>query len=423
MADNIIGNMFGVDPDQLAQQRQQQIYAQSIQQAQLDPYQRASASLYQGGAGVGQIGAQMLGWKAPGQQLAESRKAALAGLDTTDPDSVTKAAQALNASGDTQGASMLAQHAQDLIAQKSALDAQQATTAYTKARTEELSKPSLGAEVAIKGLTPDGKQLYHQAGSEEGQYYYDDNGNRVKYGGKIVLASGQGKPKPLASDTASIAQQIAEYRLPPVSTRAQATPEGQALMAQVAALNPTYDATQYNTKKAGDVKFTSGQQGNSVRSIGVANTHLDTLNLLFQAQENGDITAFNKARNIWRQQTGSELPNDVNTAVKIVAPEVAKGIIGSGAGSMTEREALANSFASSASPDIMKGATKTVRALLKGQLNGLRGQYQASTGKKDFYNRFGLSQEGTFSNVSDNSSPNDLAAMAQAEIARRKQGK
>ena len=61
MADNIIGNMFGVDPDQLAQQRQQQIYAQSIQQAQLDPYQRASASLYQGGAGVGQIGAQMMG--------------------------------------------------------------------------------------------------------------------------------------------------------------------------------------------------------------------------------------------------------------------------------------------------------------------------------------------------------------------------
>jgi len=213
MADNIISNMFGVDPDQLAQQRQQQIYTQSIQQAQLDPYQRASASLYQGGAGVGQIGAQMLGWKAPGQQLAESRKAALAGLDTNDPDSVTKAAQALNASGDTQGAAMLAQHVRDL--QKTQVEED-----YKKAITQKALREQAGQtktiETGVAGQ-PDMRQKMEQ--QDDGTW--KPVGEPYKIGGAGSRAAADAQT--FLTEEA-VTQNGADYRrtrkLPPAITKA-----------------------------------------------------------------------------------------------------------------------------------------------------------------------------------------------------------
>jgi hypothetical protein len=52
MADNIVGGLFGIDPQQLMQQRQATDAANAFRYAQLDPLQQAKMSIYQGGAGL-----------------------------------------------------------------------------------------------------------------------------------------------------------------------------------------------------------------------------------------------------------------------------------------------------------------------------------------------------------------------------------
>jgi hypothetical protein len=52
MADNIVGGLFGVDPQQLMRQRQATDAANAYRYAQLDPLQQAKMSIYQGSAGL-----------------------------------------------------------------------------------------------------------------------------------------------------------------------------------------------------------------------------------------------------------------------------------------------------------------------------------------------------------------------------------
>jgi hypothetical protein len=52
MADNIVGGLFGVDPQQIAQQRQTQDFSNAFRYAQLDPLQQAKMSIYQGASGL-----------------------------------------------------------------------------------------------------------------------------------------------------------------------------------------------------------------------------------------------------------------------------------------------------------------------------------------------------------------------------------
>jgi hypothetical protein len=52
MADNIVGGLFGVNPQQLMQQRQTIDASNAFRYAQLDPLEQAKMSIYQGGAGL-----------------------------------------------------------------------------------------------------------------------------------------------------------------------------------------------------------------------------------------------------------------------------------------------------------------------------------------------------------------------------------
>jgi hypothetical protein len=52
MADNIVGGLFGIDPQQLIQQRQETDARNAFRYAQLEPLEQAKMSIYQGGAGL-----------------------------------------------------------------------------------------------------------------------------------------------------------------------------------------------------------------------------------------------------------------------------------------------------------------------------------------------------------------------------------
>jgi hypothetical protein len=61
MADNIVGGLFGIDPQQLMRQRQATDTANAYRFAQLDPMQRAQMAIYQGSAGLGRAVGGLLG--------------------------------------------------------------------------------------------------------------------------------------------------------------------------------------------------------------------------------------------------------------------------------------------------------------------------------------------------------------------------
>jgi hypothetical protein len=130
--------------------------------------------------------------------------------------------------------------------------------------------------------------------------------------------------------------------------------------------------------------FATGPEGNIITRINTAVSHLDTLQKVGEAMDNGDVQAYNKLRNIWRTQFGSELPTNFNAAMPIVAGEVSKAVVGTQGGTREDRAELEASLQDAASRRQLAGATGTQKALLQGQLQSRRRQYEVSTGRTDF---------------------------------------
>jgi hypothetical protein len=118
MATDSVMGLF-TDPQQYQQAQNQAALQRGIDLAQLDPFQRASAQLYQGGYMAGGAIGGALGGQDPQLQMATARKQIMQGVDQTDPQSLAKAAQALNQAGDIQGARALAQAAQEAAVKQS----------------------------------------------------------------------------------------------------------------------------------------------------------------------------------------------------------------------------------------------------------------------------------------------------------------
>jgi hypothetical protein len=204
---------------------------------------------------------------------------------------------------------------------------------------------------------------------------------------------------PNATQVENAAQMIANGQIKPLSGFAMRSPYGQAVMSKVKELNPDYRAGDIESTIKAEKDFATGKNGNTVRSLNVAVSHLDTLGELSQALNNNDINLFNKIGNTFAQQTGNPIPTSFNAAKKIVADEIVKGIVGSGGG-VSDREEAAASINAANSPAQLKGVIDTYKQLLGGQLSGLKQQYETTTGKKDF-NKF--ISANTQKNIGDHS--------------------
>ena len=103
MATDSVMGLFA-SPEQIQQAQYQQVLDSNIRLAQLNPMQRAQAQLgtasYQLGGAIGSA----LGAEDPQLKMATARKQIMQGVDQTDPNSLARAAQALNQAGDVQGA-------------------------------------------------------------------------------------------------------------------------------------------------------------------------------------------------------------------------------------------------------------------------------------------------------------------------------
>lgn len=114
---SIVEGLFGLTPLDIHRQQQEQINSAALQYAKLDPLQRAAMGMYQGGAGLANIGAGMLGMENPAIAEARAREAAIGGLDFSNPEAILQRAQQI---GDPRLKLRLTQYAQQLKAQQQA---------------------------------------------------------------------------------------------------------------------------------------------------------------------------------------------------------------------------------------------------------------------------------------------------------------
>lgn len=172
---------------------------------------------------------------------------------------------------------------------------------------------------------------------------------------------------------AVLAGPIAKYQSP-MNTTGRSAVLNSLIMQEVLKQNPDYRAQNFNTSNKTQAAFGTGKQGDTVRSLNVSISHLQTLRELGAALQNGDVNVINAARQKFAEQFGVPAPTNFDTAKSIVADEVAKGVIG-GQSAQSDRETLAASLRRERSPQAINGAINTFQELLAGQMRGLKEQF------------------------------------------------
>jgi len=118
MATDSIMGLF-TKPEQYQQAQSQAALQRGVQLAQLDPLQRASAQLYQGGYLAGGAIGNALGAQDPMLQQLSNAQRIMQGVDQNDPESLANASRAFNQAGDVARARAFAQAAQEAAVKQS----------------------------------------------------------------------------------------------------------------------------------------------------------------------------------------------------------------------------------------------------------------------------------------------------------------
>lgn len=165
----------------------------------------------------------------------------------------------------------------------------------------------------------------------------------------------------------------------PLSTALARVPPGMksGIMQQLLTKYPDFDETAIGTRQKANRDFTTGPQGNAMRSFAVAGQHLDQLGELADGLTNGNMQIVNKAANIYAQQTGKPAPTNFEAAKDVVSKEVVKAIV-AGGGGVAERQELSNLMSQVKSPAQLKGVIEQYRNLMDAQHSALLEQRRAA---------------------------------------------
>ena len=207
----------------------------------------------------------------------------------------------------------------------------------------------------------------------------------------------------------SIARLIGTYQMAPLSGYAAIRGSGPAIMAKVQELYPNWSAQNYNQSNKAVTAFGAGKQGDLTKSANVAVQHLGLLGDLVGALGNGNVPRINAAKQKYAEETGSPAPSNFDFAKQIVGDEVAKFVIG---GNFTEadRKGLQEQLSRAKSPQQLEGVIKTAIGLMHGQIVGLRQQYNTSTYRDDFDDRYLSPQTRSYLGIPTGPDPNAVGA-------------
>jgi SOS-response transcriptional repressor LexA len=155
----------------------------------------------------------------------------------------------------------------------------------------------------------------------------------------------------------------------------------QALQNRVYQLNPNYDPTIFENRQKTESAFTTGKQGDVVRSMNVAVDHLDTLQKAAAELKNGQTPIFNDIANRYAKATGQTAPGNFDAVKSLVGSEVAKAIAG-GATALGDREEIRAEINNTKTPQQLAGVIDKYQHLLAGQMTGLKQQYESGGGRR-----------------------------------------
>jgi hypothetical protein len=295
---------------------------------------------------------------------------------------------------------------------------------YKPPGTQNLSDRN--AVVVDKTTVPPGQQLPGQAPAAPAQ----DKGAALmqKYGGKpddgkdwAYLAS-----LPEAAQVKIIG--LSNHDINPntystrIATGAGISPRDAAITA-TSRFDRTYNQQDYPNIQASRLEFDKGKLGNTTRSLNVFVQHADVAGQLVQALQNGDSQLVNRARNMFQEAFGYTAPGNLQAATTVLASELGKAIQGTEV-TQGDRERLMAGLSNVRSPEQIMGVLNTYKTLAGGQLLGLEKQYQASTRRNDYRERYLFPQTIKALGVGDGaapgpgSSPADPLSQAKDAIAR-----
>lgn len=201
------------------------------------------------------------------------------------------------------------------------------------------------------------------------------------------------EPAPLAGRSVQALKTDAEYylqtsKLPPVvrgnspvalvqQKYQNAVKNYAGALAQSRGMKPDEVAEAWRTAP-GMLRFVLGADGRSTVSLGTAVRHLDTIKQLADAWKEGSTIGnwqtWNRVTSSVRREFGDQSVSNLESAARIVGPEIIKALGVAGAGTEHDRNTAASQFLTGQGVDQINGAIKTTQSLLGGQLEGRKRQ-------------------------------------------------
>jgi len=186
------------------------------------------------------------------------------------------------------------------------------------------------------------------------------------------------------ADPAAVA--IAQYQVaPPTMSRGG---QGAAIMRRVLAINPAYNAQNWQAQGNLLKSYTSGKQSTEINGINTALGHVGTLGDAIDALNNGDVQVLNRIANGVGAQVGSSRQTTFQAIVHKVAPAINRAYVG-GVGSQGEIQTQESDFDPRMSPAQLKSNVATTVKLLRSKIGSLENQWKQTMGNDaDFEGRF-----------------------------------
>jgi hypothetical protein len=161
MAD-VMNSLFGMTPESIQRQRDNELQARALQFAKLDPQQAAQMAFYTAGSRLGDAGAGLLGAKDPEMMRLQQRQGTMQGLDLTNPESLKQGIQMAMQNNDYALVSELTNRYQ--AANKTALDTRVQESVITKNMRERAAADPFQQLLRSGKYTPASLAAYEKSG-------------------------------------------------------------------------------------------------------------------------------------------------------------------------------------------------------------------------------------------------------------------
>jgi hypothetical protein len=200
------------------------------------------------------------------------------------------------------------------------------------------------------------------------------------YGALVDPATGKAMEPEAAKAVAMqdpIAVAIANYQAAP-PTLSRGGPSA-GIMRKVMAINPDYNAQNWQAQGTLLKTFTSGKVASELRATNTALSHVGLLNDAIDALNNGDVRVLNQIGNRLGLETGKTPAAVFQTIVGKVGPELAQAY---GEATGGERKGEQANFDPSLPPQTLRANAAITAKLLAGKIGSTKFQWESTMGKR-----------------------------------------